>query len=574
VIEQATYAVTLLSTGAEVPGVTGVTVRLDEGATPYLSGQITMKMPALSTVAALDPNKRPRLQIVARRLFTSGTVKTTLSTRVIVTDRTVDAAAATLTLTVANEETLLDYAPAADVNMSLYYDSIRNLVLRVLRIIMPTGGINFPLGPDAAYRPAVTARNIVPESGFEWALSGKWKQVNAAAVIIQAYAAQGVNSLRVSPANASTDSYVEIDPGLTPGRTYRISAWGSTDNGMLGEIYPGRARVLALMGNVSGVPEVLAIGSGTPITNSTPREQVIEFTIPEYAKDTTIRLYNGTNTNTNGSVYWDAVMAVEAPYVELGTPIPYFDGDTPDDATYVYTWDGQDGVSASTRTPRVERRPEALIWRQGQTAREFLNPILQAVKLRLFQDAAANWRLVDNSYLAPLRTRMDHLDNIYSATEGGGFNARHPDGSPLWADAVAITYRWLDGRGVEQERTDVAAPAGYVKLITLTLDNTPYPGPGQAEYVRSRLIMRARQMTTRGRINFNAAPSQELTILTEHTGLITGLVDSVEFDLNADEMTVVGKALVDTPATAWNQLDTGIRWSDSPVGASWASETA
>jgi hypothetical protein len=567
-------------TGVEIPGVISGALRVDEGASPYTTAGVTLAIPPADMYAALDPQIYPRVILRADRREAAfspynGLLKSQFSQTLRVVARSIDAGSATMTLNLANDESFLDFAPAQDIDLQSFHTSIRRVIAETLRTALGLASNPTVAMTDSIYRQARTLRNLIPESSFEFPIT-QWKGVNATLSRSGSYAKEGGNSLRIAPSTAQrVDSYAETDVSLTPGKTYRLSAWGSTDyvtGQLVDPIYWRRA---AIFTTINGTAIPIAVSPNSQIFTSTrPSLVTFEFTVPEGTRGTTIRLYNGTDTQTTGAVYWDAVQLVEAPFVDGATPVNYFDGNTPDDDLYVYVWDGDRAQSTSTRRARVERPSDTLVWRRGQTARDFLTPILQSAGVRLYQDTSGTWRAVDNAWLTPGRARIDLLDNLFQVTDQTSIDATHPDGSPLWADAVAITYNWLDGNGDRVEATDVSAPAGYRKLWSLVLDDTFYPGPGQAEYIRSRLAMRGRQMTAVARIDYNVQPSQELTLITEQAGRMTGVVDSVSFDLATDEMTVVGKRMVAAPATAWNQLAVGVRWADSPVGASWASETA
>jgi hypothetical protein len=576
----ANLVVTVVSTGATLNPM-GCTVRLDEGASPYSTASLTVPLPGLEQLADLDPQDRPAVRIQADRrdhegLSGLGSIRSSLNVTLRVVDRSIDARARTVTLALANDETYLDYAPTVDVDLQAYSFSLRRIIgLTLQRALGTSTETIVATSPDSAYKQARTLRNLIPESSFEYPIT-QWKGVNATLTRSGLNARSGGNSIRITPNTVGrTDSYAETDVSLTPGKTYRLSAWGTSDyvSGRLTD--PLYSRRIGVFTTVNGISSPIAVSYNVaPAFRGNPSIEVVTmFTVPEGTRSTTVRLYDGSDGQVAGAMHYDAVMLVEAPNYEGGQPIAYFDGSTPDDALYVYSWDGDRELSTSTRRARVERPGELLIWRQGQTARDYLAPILQAAGLRLFQDPAGLWRAVDNSYSATFPKRLDHLDNLYQLTESGGFNSNHPDGTPLWADAVAITYNWLDGNGERTTRTDIDAAPDYRKLYQVTLDDTVYPGPGAAAYLRSRLAMRSRQITATARMDFSYRPSQLLTVSAEHTGLQTGLVDSVEFDFASDEMTVVGKHMTATPTLAWNQLGYGVSWAASPVGASWASET-
>jgi hypothetical protein len=120
----------------------------------------------------------------------------------------------------------------------------------------------------------------------------------------------------------------------------------------------------------------------------------------------------------------------------------------------------------------------------------------------------------------------------------------------------------------------VYAPSGYTRPYLVELTETPYPGPGAARFLFARYAARRRQINVTARVDYSVTPGMQASITVPEMEAQTGYLDSVSWSLSGDEMTVVTKNLVATPATAWNQLAPGIAWSASPTGALWAAETA
>lgn len=551
------------------------TCRIDEGAAPYATWSLTIARPSLAVYALLDPQARKRVTMsVARR--TRGLLPADFaSTRyvdLLVTERTLNLDDGTVTLTLSSLEAVMAiYAPTEPINLGGLQGSVRDIAKAVINRMQVGAFLQDANAADAPFPTAYTLTNLIAEGGFDYALSARWAGNFAALGTDPSYGVGGSGSLRIRPTGASTDSFAAVDAGLRAGRTYRVAGKMTLPVAQTGALAP-RARSISIMATINGAEVQTAASVQVPnVASTTPVEVSVQVTIPENATDTRVRLNNGS---TSTDVYWDEVRAYEGTGTEAdGTLVPFFDGSSQDDARYVYTWDGDPGYSTSSRTARIERNPDMLVWQIGQTALTFLTPILQTVGLRLFCDEQSVWRLVDTSYLPRGLVKLTTGDNIHTLSDRASLTSTHPDGSPLWADAVVVKYTWLDRNADTQVRYDIAAPAGYRRAWFVELQE-PYPGPGRADYLLGRMQMRSRQLDVTARVDYQVTPGQEVTITTGDGTLQTGYVDAVEWDQTADDMTVRTKGLVDTPATAWNQLPYGHSWAASPVGASWASETA
>lgn len=568
-------AVTLVdSTGSTPLAETACELTLDEGNSPYATATLTIAAPAAAVYARLDPIKRPRVRLTAVSRNERGTSLGDMTADLLVISRNRSRPSGDVVLTLANDEALLDYAPAEDVDLRIPGLQLSFLLTQVVARATPGSTVT---GPATTIVTSFEQRNLIPGGAFEDG-PGQWTAVNASATAVNQYPRGGVKSLRISPTNTSPDSYVEVSVSLTPGKTYRLAGWITAPTP-----FAGGARVdqtfqrMAIMNRDGGDPTVLFTTAWPArVSWTTPLESARIFTMPEGRGSTTLRLYNGM-AQGSGDVFWDniSLYEVDDAVAEDRNPTPYFDGDTADTSVYVHAWDGEAGRSTSRRIPIIERRPEMLLWRRGQTARDFLKPILETYGLRLFCGTNRAFQAVRRDYvLSALPVTTADISNVYTASEPSSIDAQHPDGSPLWADAVSIRYTWLDTDGVQQERFDVAAPAGYTRLYSLELTNTPYPGPGQASYLRDRFMLRRAEFAFDRRLDFFATPGYRSRVDLSDGTLLIGYVDRASMDFFTGRMSVNLKAVEVTSRTAWVQLPSGDRWIDSPVGASWASETA
>jgi len=567
--------------------VDGGTLTVDEGASPYVTGSLSLPRPGPAAYEALDPAADSIITLVITRGEPGRTGTTKRFERLYVIDRDTSYLGDTVTLTLAGTEASFnDYKPVTTIDLNRWQGSVRSIVLRTLEA---AGIWDVPRGNlvDRALPTYFELRNLFPQSSFETPLHEDWRESAASAAVVRGYNRGGRSSLRIRPTGllfdlglSALDSYAAFPLNLTPGQRYRVSGY-ITVPFRQGTTNAVNARRIAIAAKIGDTPQRIIFRSDqAPAVATTPTRVSVDFTVPAGAEDVEVRLYNG-GARDQGDVFWDALTAFEGDGLDLalgvdqfgrGLPVDHFDGDTTDTATYAYVWDGARDQSTPRRLPRTTRPPQTLIWEAGTSAHAFLTPILEAVGARLLWDVDGRAYLYTSAYLSPARANLDYVANLFDATDRTAREATHPDGSPLWADAVSIRYRWLDNDGVQQERTDTAAPTGYRKLYFLELNETPYPGAGQAAYLLARFRSRAQQRSLVGRIDWTLAPAQLLNGNVAAGDPLVGVVDSVSWDLDQDVMTVTTKALIIPPSTRWDQVPAGRSWSAEPVGATWAQD--
>ncbi|SDO77547.1 hypothetical protein SAMN04487848_2049 [Microbacterium sp. ru370.1] len=210
---------------------------------------------------------------------------------------------------------------------------------------------------------------------------------------------------------------------------------------------------------------------------------------------------------------------------------------------------------------------EALVIQPGQSAMDFLRPLVQAGGLRLVCDELRGWTLRDGSYVTGGSLPIEQGRNALTGSEK--INRADDD----WFDAAVTVYTWKDRDGVEQTRTDAfAMKTPYRRARTFEKD-TPYPGRGFSSYAVRRAQRRGREGTASTVADWRAHAEMPVVLTLDGMPTQTGKTGRVEFDLDRDEMTVTTRT-IDTRATAWLFLPAGQAWSDSPVGASWTEEEA
>jgi hypothetical protein len=179
-----------------------------------------------------------------------------------------------------------------------------------------------------------------------------------------ARAASGVagtfgQSLAISPITGNASyAYLDVQFGsqtsaiLQPGRTYRVSA----DVTLLRPMSVGGPSILV----DTGLNTLTSSGTNTTGTQTLS----ITFTADGTGSDSRlIRLTgNGSGFALPEDVsYWDHILIED---VTDGVPVDtaYFDGDTPDTATFTYSWTGAPNASPSTQSEAFDFPTEAAMW--------------------------------------------------------------------------------------------------------------------------------------------------------------------------------------------------------------------
>ncbi|MBG6106633.1 DUF859 family phage minor structural protein [Frigoribacterium sp. CG_9.8] len=151
------------------------------------------------------------------------------------------------------------------------------------------------------------------------------------------WAAYGTKSVNLySP--TGTDSYVDFGfvgnnggtfrHGMTPGRTYVISATGNVKSAMTGTSHTGeidantgvllpRERAIVVHTNTPAGGYQMYHSPQVPNTINTPTRVSVEVTVPLTATQAFVRLYLG---NTAGQIRWDAIRVVEKNTSPAGAP--------------------------------------------------------------------------------------------------------------------------------------------------------------------------------------------------------------------------------------------------------------
>lgn len=546
-ISTRTVTATLLGNGASLQVIAG-TLQMDESQSPFVSASLTVAYPGISVMAALSPvagQQPPRLTLTIRR-STGSSLSTTLNVQA----RQLIEETGEVGINLVNDESLVqDWSPSAPIDMNSSQYSVLSLCQGVLtRALGREVAVNMVSGANPTFRTFSDVKNLIPGGSFEVS-SGVWAAARADLSISTNFARVGSNSLRIKP-NGTGVSYVVLPVSLSVGQQYTMTAYTRLTAVQTGTLNTD-ARRLTAVATVNGVEMVIARSDQAP-NSVTTTKLTMTFTVPAGADNTLVRIMNGAQNTADNSLYVDAVMLVEGNGLETdGTPLDFFDGNTPDSAAYNYDWDDVAGLSTASRTAIVSRSPDALVWQPGTNAMSFLQPILQATGRRLFQHPNGSWYLTDDNYRVAGQARISSGTNLYNATDLTSRTATQTDGLPLFVDAVVYRYEWIEsGTGKAKTATDFAGPTNYSKPYMPDVIQGPYPGPGRAAYVLKRLKSRLRQLQVTGASDYSVRPGMDAVITTPNAGVQTGYVDAVQWDLGNDTMQVVTKGLLAVTASS------------------------
>jgi hypothetical protein len=524
------------------------TVTADEGWAPYGQAQLVIARPAASVVARLDPTARVSIELeladdesALEEFGGTEIFRLALVARRFNADNSIGLSA------MSGEQYLQDYklpATTEDISYWSNQSSLRSIVYNVLTKALGPG---FTADFDAIDTPFFTyseLTNLIENPSFEIANAEGWTPAGCDVERSDTWSATGNFSGRINPNNSTVDTYASADPGMTGGGVYTLSATFRNGPGQTGTL-DTRARRMVVVATINGTPRVLFRSEPGPSTPFANERLSMTFRVPTNASSTQIRLYNGSYKNGE-VVYWDSVFLTEGGQRETNnvSPLNYFDGNTTNNSSYAYVWDGDPNKSTSTRVPILERPPEVLTWSPGQSAWDFLTGILNAANQRLFCDMSGVFTLVDNNY----RNRQQEAviaygDNLYNVSELSSRTASQADGTPLFADGVVINYSWRDRNGVDRTRTDYAGPAQPQKLYTVDREQTAYPGKTAAAYLLARLRSKRVMLDVTAAEDFSFRPAQDITIVSAPGVTRTGTVSAITWDLTSAEMTVTTKGL-------------------------------
>jgi hypothetical protein len=175
--------------------------------------------------------------------------------------------------------------------------------------------------------------------------------------------------------------------------------------------------------------------------------------------------------------------------------------------------------------------PDAAIWEPGQTAWDYVTPLLSATGLRLYNDEKRRWYLIDDTYTVPGTVELEATGTITEATD----TISRDDNE--WYDAVVITYTFVNDLGETIKAYDTASVEGYSKVLHLEYESA-FPGAGAAQRILDRAITRGRVNGVEAVSDYRVTPAQAYTLELTGFPIQDGYISAVQWDYPANEMTI------------------------------------
>ena len=367
--------------GHEISVRTGSTVTLDE-TREYVTATLELPLIDPADVEDIDPRDGVRALITAA-LGAGDPLIVDLGVR----ERTVDHRAKTIQLLCASDEAMLaDYAPLADdLTPRTHESSLRDVIDYVLSVAIPGHALEATPADDADVTAYWELTNLVPNSNGDSGSTTGWTATTGApALTVQTSPAPPfpTASGRIIRAQAmSTTSQAVAQTARVPareGETYTASVYLNSH-----PTNPRSAYVLIRWLDPTGNRIADTAGAASVTTSGWTRYKVTGVAPPGTAAMHMHIVWGGTHVVGNLHYWWGAML-----HAGDETVAP-FTGATADDSHYFYDWTDAPNESSSTRTPVLERLPESLTWKAGQSAWEFLLSLTAPAGLRLRHQARA-----------------------------------------------------------------------------------------------------------------------------------------------------------------------------------------
>ena len=525
------YTATLIGPPNIALSVKGGRLTLDAGRAPHVQGTLTVGMPSLTTLAALDPRLGKRVQVVVTATFGATTQSRTFN--LALRGRSVSHADASVQLVLASDEAILaDYGPLADDLTPIGISgSLRAVVNYVLNKAIPGSALAASPADEADVTPRWDATNLVlnPVFGVDFAGYGPGPGTSALTRLTG-----GVYPLAQVLRFASTTGSTFLGgPTINagPGQVLTVTAMVASASTSRSVRWMARFRNSALA--------IIADDYGTiQATGVNPSYNTISHTFATPPGTSDVQLFLNFTDSASGQLHYAG--AFQAIAGRVATDM--ISGDHPASADYVYAWTNLAHASTSTRRAVADAPdPESLIWKAGQSAIAFLAPLVQRSELRLVCDESRTWTLRSETYTAPGSVNIRHAVNMI---DGSDIISRDSDDH---FDAAVTQYRWTDSAGIQRFRVDgYALTSPHTRLRVFEKD-TPWPGPGFSEYAVRRAQGRGREVSATTVADWAVRAEQSVQVVLSGAPIQTGVTQSVNFNLDNDEMTVSTRT-IDTPS--------------------------
>lgn len=508
--------------------VRGGRIYLDSGRSPHVSGYIDIAVPAESVLTALDPRLSKRIRVEAAAVFPTFSQSRTFNLGL--RSRPMRHRDAVVSLEVSSDEALLnDYrSPSDDRAPRALETSLRSIINYAL------GKIGASLAGTPSNDANMTAywelENLVTDpaaastTGFTVSASGGMTLARVTGLGALSGASANTAAIRgEKTGSSSTTAAIRRREKATAGRMYsgRIAA---RKNG------PAALNATAQLEWLNSAGTVIGTASGTAVALSGTTDS--QITVTGLAPAGTVEVYLKASFNAGTVNVGDFVYGRNWMLVEGAESVPFFDGRNAPSG-YSVAWQGDADLSTSLRTPLSPldaRDPDSLVWKTGDSAMDFLAPLVQAAGYRLVCDESRVWTLRSSSYVA-----AGSLAFAIGADTTDATDTLSREGDD-WFDAQATKY--IDPAGIKAPRVDYWALTGSPTKVNLVEVNAPYPGSGRSQYAVKRAQGRGRVVQAAKVSDWTARAEQPVTILLPGAPTQSGLTESVTFDLDADEVTI------------------------------------
>ena len=521
--------------GAVLDVKDGSEVTFDTKRSPHVEGTLRIAWPSPEVMAALDPRQSPPPRVVVtvpREGLADRVFSLTLRGRPIAHR------ASEVTVRVASDEALVsDWAPMVDDLTPLtLQSSLKAICQYVIGKAIPGATV---AGDDADVTAYWDLKNLSLDprgtdyTKFKWGAQGTPTVTQSNTTGISSVLGSGATTATKLAMTSTPSGWVELrrEESVTELETYSFAVAGRYD---LGGTATGTRTLQARLQwmNRDGAPiredAGVAVSVNDPGTGASAWTRVVlqNRKAPRGAAFARLilRISGLVSGGTLEGTLWQLV-----PYREI---VPYFDGYTPNDAIYAYTWDGDANASTSSRTPTVERDPDSLIIVAGQSGMEFLAPLVLSKGLRLVCDENRAWTLRSETFRNPGTITVRDGVNLIDADDTISRE------SGLWFDAAIRRHRWTGRDGVERVRVDSFALSGTPSRVDRREFTTPYPGPGRAAFAVREAQTRGREIEVTTRADWTANSDQGISITLKDAPLQVGTIQQLTFDLAQNRMSI------------------------------------
>jgi len=290
------------------------------------------------------------------------------------------------------EDLLEAFRPGADDDTPLTLaSSLRSVVGYVIDTAVP-GEVLEP-GPDANVTPYWAVTNLIVNPSFETNTTGVNASAGASSPTVSTAVGGVIGSKSMRWTTTASDSNVMLGgwDGVTATKTAKVTPGEvMTASVYLRSSMARPALLRAGFRTEAGTSLPITFDSATKTTSTTEWTRYdVTFTVPDDARYAYLIARASGNTASQYH-YADGLM------LHKGRHLPdVFDGTTAADANYTYAWSSTAHASTSVRTPKgTDRDPDALIWNSGQTATEFLDPLLTSTGFEL-NHSDGKWTLTN-----------------------------------------------------------------------------------------------------------------------------------------------------------------------------------